>query len=282
MKQALKKALAVLLAALMLLGVGGVGAEENAALPEEAGENAEVVLALPEEAGEVTAAAFPAGFDKDEAVELALGEPVKASDFGAAKIMWFKFAPAESRGYYFASYAPGAFYSIENTKAVLYDENGNHLRSSERWNTGFVLHQELESGKTYYLSYAFDEAGREYTFEAKVSGKLIVPKKKITMKPGKVYLFADILKGTTWDLSDLRISVLYPLMRTEDRKGFYTTRSNREDSISVRAPDGEEIWIEVTVSLKTWEWIVFIPILLLAWPVVLFFGFIGYVFEDHF
>jgi len=240
MKKAMKKALAALLAALMLLGVGGVaGAEE--------------IVALPEETGEVTAAAFPDGFDKDEAVELVLGEPVKASTFvgTGVKGIWFKFTPTESRGYYFASHTSSKS-SFEHTRGKLFDENGSNLQDSQRRRSSytelFVLYQELEAGKTYYLYYTFDEFGREkYTLTVKVSGILVAPKTKVTIKYGARISWASVLKGTTWDLSDLVI------LHVGEGKRSYHWR--RIDNYRVTAPDGEWIEIEVKERFSIWQWI---------------------------
>lgn len=252
MKQALKKALAVLLAALMLLGVGGVGAGA-----EE--------IALPDEVGEVTAAAFPDGFDKDEAIELALGERV-----GATGVTWFKFTPAESGGYLFVFDAGGR----STPDADLYDDIGSRLHSSEyikpAYNSGNILslYQNLQANRAYYIVASLGKSG---AFNAAVDvhegGTLVAAKNKVTFRTNRYTPLAPLLKGTTWTLRELSISLgsdyAYPPLfyfeyeMEENGRGYtvgFTGNLTGRETIRVTAPDGESVEIEAAVKYSAWDW----------------------------
>jgi len=132
--------------------------------------------------------------------------------------------------------------------------------------------------------------------EEEAEAKKLVAPEKITIKTNKVILYADLFKGTTWDLSDLSIHFSYfdsPPFFRRTSEGFYATHDGR-GTITARAPDGESVKIEIKVKFTIWDsfrffclfgflhseleedlyWLMFLPFLPLIW-LLYSFGFIS-------
>jgi len=237
MKQAMKKALAVLLAALVMLGVGGVGAGAS-------------------EAGKITTIEFPDDFDKDAVEELELGVSKIVPGY---EYRFFKFTPAESGHYCFLAEDPN-----RDTRVALLDAEGDMLDYFDSWYNrppewSFKIFYQLEAGRTYYLLiYTYGSGNCTVTLEAS-SGKLNVPKTNVTVYHNKRVSLAALLKGTTWDLRHLRVSQQWNAQWVYDEKNDrydYIMRFYRgETTIRVTAPDGEWVEIAVTAKFTVWQWV---------------------------
>jgi len=276
MKKAMKKALAVLLATLMLLGVGAVGAG----------------------ASEVTAAAAPTEANKETAIELILGASV---DVPGDESAWFKFTPTKNGLYRFVS---EDLQSLGNGSwAYLYEEDGILHSTGEFWNSRYMIYGALISGKTYYLETGMSSGDYAVTLEAR-EGKLVAPK-KISLIKGESVDLTKVLKGTTWEPQELYVgfssgdSGAFQLIYADEGHctGIYGNRLGK-GTIRIMTFD-DDAFIEITVKLTGWEWInhyllfgwyrsmeyedkqwfwltmlllPFTPIVLLLWPFYWFFN----------
>jgi len=216
MKKAFKKALAILLATLMLMGVGAVA----------------------------SVAAFPEGFDKDEAIELALDASLQVSGD-----TWFRFTPARTGGYLFIAE------ESQRLIASLYNEKGELIgRKTPKSYLQERIYCKLTAGENYYLltRYSFD-----YTVSVSAcDGVLTAPANQVTVNLNENVYYTDLLAGTTWEFQDLTISYskyMYGVAADGVQTGFYAKKPGTT-TIEVTAPDGEKITIVVTAKATGQEW----------------------------
>jgi|GEM_PF-1769057 len=226
--------------------------------------------------------------DFQSAEELTLGVPAAVSIPEPAKIQGsyyeyyedaeeklFKFTPAASGNYSFRS--AGAkdgkvlytedgerhYFQGINPWATLYDADGYFLkygddnRGDAENGSNFVIFYALEAGKTYYLLTSAYAAGGDYTVrvEAPSSNKLVVPKTEICIKYGEYVSIADLVKGTTWEITELAIESWYGLEQhwvyLDDNRYYVEGISGYKPgttSMAIYAPDGE--CVEITVKVK--------------------------------
>ena len=184
-----------------------------------------------------------------------------------------KFTPAESGNYSFRSsgakdgrtlftedgerhYFPGI-----DPWANLYDEDGRYLKYGDD-NRGdadhpcnFVIFYALEAGKTYYLlTSAY--GGGDYTVRVEASSKkLVVPQTEICIKYGEYVAIEDLVKGTTWAITELAVESGYELEQhwvyMDGGRDYVEGISGREPGetwLDIYAPDGE--YVEITVKVK--------------------------------
>jgi len=261
MAKAFKKALAVLLAVLTMMGVGGVGAgaEEAEALAGEA-------------SGAMEAAAFPKDFDEDDAVELIPGVFTEAPERRA----WFKFVPDVSGGYRVAGKRK---YFSTIIDASLYDEKGNLLQKGGPWerliSSRIALYCKLEAGKIYYLStYDYDD----YAVMMELYEGTLVVKKSVTINMGQRISFSTLFEGTTWFLEDLVITS--DEISWDCWTGTETYRGEKvgTESFLVTAPDGESVQFTIiTKSTANYVGKKFLFGLRNSWAVLRLFFLFGWV-----
>ena len=238
--------------------------EEAAVVSDEVPEAAEEA----EDATDDMKKAAASDLDFQSAEELFLGQP-KAVSLSGWNYKMFKFTPAASGKYCFRS--NGAQYSSTSYMdpyAWLYDKDYDQIADdNDDWTDkectlNFAIYRALEAGKTYYLETRAYNGG-DYTVRVETfSQKLVVPQTEIAFPYGKYISVEDLVKGTTWDTIELRFdgarydkSVLNHV-RKEDgpTTGFIGYKPGAE-TLTVTAPDGEQIQIKVKVKLTFWSWI---------------------------
>ena len=126
--------------------------------------------------------------------------------------------------------------------------------------------------QTGIFTYASDAIEDVPVFDAQDTGSgkvLVATVDKITVKAGEKIDLTKLLQGTTWDMSDLEVH-----QRTEDgyqeiikAKGdpnaeelpiFANSRNGEKSTIIVKAPDGAEVSIAVTVKYSFLNWFQFL------------------------
>jgi len=227
---------------------------------------------------------YTGNLDTASAVPLTLNVPAPVSiseppEDESPERALFKFTP-DADGYYCFKSAGGKsgqeLYTIDGDYkwfpgiypyANLYDETGRHLAYGSRDYYGatnhycnFVLYYQLEKGKTYYLeTYTWNAS--EYTVTVELTVKKLAAPKSLSMNYHQLLDMYDLLEGTTWHPEQLSYYCDGEVVQRyyDDWYNFYAANTGK-GTITIVAPDGASVTVEVTVrySLDQWFCIIFL------------------------